>query len=274
VAEGKDPVGGAPQAVAADPSSGGRLAGRTAVVTGGTSGIGLAVVRSFRAEGAQVVAMARRDRPEPGSVGAHFVPCDVADEDEVASAFARAEELVGPLDVVVLNAGSADLDEDPPEIADPSVIRRLFEVNAIGVVHGLRHASPRMQDGGSIVITSTAALAWPFPGYLAYSASKAPLEALRTHAAMKLGPRGIRVNSVSPGTILTEMQPADDLEARLAPLTTCLGRVGTTEDVTGAFVFLASDESRYVTATDIRVDGGWLGGLTGAEAERLLSGSA
>ena len=274
MAEGEDPVRRVREAADADPSSDGRLAGRTAVVTGGTSGIGLAVVERFRAEGAQVVAMARGDRPEPEAVGARFVPCDVADEQQVASAFARAVELIGPLDVVVLNAGTAELDEDPPEIADPSVVRRLFEVNAMGVVHGLRHAPPQMRDGGSILITSTAALAWPFPGYLAYSASKAPLEALRTHAAMKLGPRGIRVNSVSPGTILTEMQPADDLEARLAPLTTCLGRVGTTEDVTGAFLFLASDESRYVTATDIRVDGGWLGGLTATEAERLLSGSA
>jgi 3-oxoacyl-[acyl-carrier protein] reductase len=87
---------------------------------------------------------------------------------------------------------------------------------------------------------------------------------------MKLGPRGIRVNTVSPGTIITAMQPEDDPEARIAPLATCLGRVGTPEDVAGVVAFLASDDARYVTATDIRVDGGWLGGITERERDALL----
>jgi NAD(P)-dependent dehydrogenase (short-subunit alcohol dehydrogenase family) len=232
------------------------------------------VVRRFLAEGASVVALARRERTAPQEAGARFVACDVADRGQVDAAFLRAVELVGPLDVVVLNAGIAEVEGAYGGAFDPETVRGLLEVNCLGVLHGLRAAAGSMRDGGSIVITSTAALAWPFPGYLGYSASKAPLGALRTHAAMELGPRGIRVNTVSPGTIVTEMQPDDDAEARIAPVATCLGRVGSTDDVTGAYLFLASDDSAYVTGTDLRVDGGWIGGLTPAEAERLLRGPA
>jgi 3-oxoacyl-[acyl-carrier protein] reductase len=149
--------------------------------------------------------------------------------------------------------------------------RAMLDVNTMGVFHGLREATGRMRDGGSVVITATAALWWAFPDYMSYTASKAALLTMCTHAAMKLGPRGIRVNTVSPGTIITGMQPPDDPEARINPLVTCLGRVGRPEDVAGAYVFLASDDSRYVTGTDLRVDGGWIGGLTYAEADKLLA---
>jgi NAD(P)-dependent dehydrogenase (short-subunit alcohol dehydrogenase family) len=240
-------------------------------VTGGTSGIGLAVVRRFVAEGAEVVAVARRERSEVTEAGASMIAADVADAGHLEQAFDHARELVGDLDVVVLNAGISELDAGAELSEDDGEhLRAQLEVNTMGVFHGLRLASEAMRDDGSIAITSTAALAWPFPDYLTYAASKAPLGAMRDHAAMKLGPRGIRVNTVSPGTILTPMQPDDDPEARIAPLATCLGRPGTPDDVTGAFVFLASDDSRYVTASDIRVDGGWLGGLTYAEAAALL----
>lgn len=247
------------------------LESKRALVTGGTSGIGLGVVRRFLGEGASVVAVARHERAEVAEAGGSMVVADVADPSQLRDAFDRARELVGQLDVLVLNAGMSELDAGEDMTADDAArLRAQLEVNAMGVFHGLQLAGDALRDGGSVVITSTAALAWPFPDYLTYSASKAPLTALCRHAAMKLGPRGIRVNTVSPGTILTPMQPADDAEARIAPLATCLGRVGSVDDVAGAFVFLASDDSRYVTATDIRVDGGWLGGLTYAEAAALL----
>ena len=246
------------------------LAGKAALVTGGTSGIGLAVVHRFIASGARVVALARRVRPEVEASGAVSLVCDVADRQQVAEAFAEAVERLGELDVVVLNAGISDLDGDGLDRMSADALLRMLEVNTMGVFHGLQQAPGHMRDGGSIVITATGALWWPFPDYMAYTASKAPLRSLCVHAAMKLGARGIRVNTVSPGTIVTEMQPSDDPEARISPLATCLGRLGVPEDVVGAFHFLASDDSRYVTATDLRVDGGWLGGLTYAEAEALL----
>jgi NAD(P)-dependent dehydrogenase (short-subunit alcohol dehydrogenase family) len=248
----------------------GALRGLTAVVTGGTSGIGAAVVRRFVAEGAAVVAMARRERAGLADAGASFIECDVSDAVQSERAFAEAHDRLGTLDAIVLNAGISELDADSSTGADLDSFRRQFEVNTMGVVHGVRHAPALMRDGGSITITSTAALAWPFPGYLTYSASKAPLAAVVAHAAMELGPRSIRVNSISPGTIVTDMQPDDDPEARMASIATCLGRFGTPEDVAGAYVFMASDDARYVTATDLRVDGGWIGGLTPVELEALL----
>jgi gluconate 5-dehydrogenase len=90
------------------------------------------------------------------------------------------------------------------------------------------------------------------------------------HAASQLGSRGIRVNCVSPGTIITAIQPADDAEARICARHTCLGRTGTPEDLLGAFHFLASEQSRYVTATELVVDGGWAGGITAASAAAII----
>lgn len=252
-------------------ASGPALGGKAVLVTGGTSGIGLAVVTRFVREGAAVVALSRRPGPEAEAAGARVLTCDVADEGQVGSAFARAVELMGGLDVAVLNAGVSDLDGGGLEKMDTGAFRRMLDVNTVGVFHGLKEASRHVRDGGSIIITATATLAWAFPDYMAYTASKAPLLSMCTHAAMKLGLRGIRVNTVSPGTIITAMQPDDDAEARITPIATCLGRVGTPDDVAGTYVFLASDDSRYVTAADIRVDGGWIGGLTYAEAEVLLA---
>jgi len=247
------------------------LDGKTAIVTGGTSGIGLAVVSRFVRAGAEVVALARRPRPEAEAAGARMIGCDVADAGQVAGAFAEAVQLVGQLDVVVLNAGISDLDGDGLNAMDAGEVERMLAVNSMGVFHGLGQAATHMRDGGSVIITATAALHWAFPDYMGYTMSKAPLRSMCVHAAMKLGARGIRVNTVSPGTILTEMQPADDPEARICEIVTCLGRVGTPDDVTGAYLFLAGDDSRYVTGTDLRVDGGWLEGITYREAERLLA---
>ena len=130
---------------------------------------------------------------------------------------------------------------------------------------------PFLRDGASVIITASAATSWAFPGYMGYSLSKAPLYEMARHAAMKLGSRGIRVNTVSPGTVLTPMQPADDPEARIARVATCLGRPAFPDEVAGVYVFLASDDSAYVTGTDIRVDGGWLDGLDRGPRRRRCS---
>jgi NAD(P)-dependent dehydrogenase (short-subunit alcohol dehydrogenase family) len=247
------------------------LAGRTALVTGGSSGIGLAVVRRFLAEGARVVALSRGPADEARALGAQAVRCDVTNAAAVGQAFDEAVGLLGSLDTLVLNAGTSEVDGPTLGSVDADAVRRQWEVNTLGVLHGLREADRCLADGGSVSITSTAALAWPFPGYLSYAASKAPLRELCVHAAMRLGPRGVRVNTVSPGTTLTAMQPSDDDEAHIASVATCLGRVATPDEIAGVFVFLASDDARYVTAADIRVDGGWIGGLTDREAAILLA---
>ena len=258
--------------MADEPRRVGRLEGRAALVTGGTSGIGLAVTARFIAEGALVTAVARRYRPEVDDVGAGSVAADVADPDQMRGAFEAAVDRSGPLDVVVLNAGIASLDAGTLEATDLADVSELVRVNTMGVLTGLVSAPPYIRDGASIIITASAATSWAFPGYMGYSVSKASLYEMSRHAAMKLGPRGIRVNTISPGTVLTPMQPADDPEARIAQVATCLGRAAFPDDVAGAYVFLASDDSRYVTGSDIRVDGGWLDGFTEAHAEALLAG--
>lgn len=250
----------------------GRLQGRTALVTGGSSGIGLAVVSRFVVEGADVTALARHYRPEVDDVGARFVAADTSDPEQMRAALGSTAERIGPLDVLVLNAGIASLDADALEDTDLADVEELVRVNTMGVLHGLAAMPPYLRDGASVIITASAATSWAFPGYMGYSLSKAPLYEMARHAAMKLGSRGIRVNTVSPGTVLTAMQPADDPEARIARVATCLGRAAFPDEVTGAYVFLASDDSAYVTGTDIRVDGGWLDGLTEAHARTLLAG--
>lgn len=248
-----------------------RLEGRRALVTGGTSGIGLAVASRFVAEGAEVTCLARRHRPEVDDVGARFVRADVSDVDEMEAAFLETTAQSGPLDVLVLNAGIAQLDPMTSAMPAPDDVAHQLRVNTLGVLHGLTLMPRHLNDGASVVITASAATYWAFPGYMGYSVSKAPLYQMARHAAMKLGSRGIRVNTVSPGTVLTPMQPPDDPEGRIAQVATCLGRPGVPDEIAGVYLFLASDDSLYVTGTDIRADGGWLDGLTEAHAETLLA---
>ena len=145
-----------------------------------------------------------------------------------------------------------------------------MKTNTRGVFLCLNRAPAIMADGGSVIITSTGAADFVFPGYATYGASKSALAILARHAAAQLGARGIRVNCLSPGTIVTPIQPEDDPEAIICKMHTCLGRTGTTNDVVGAYHFLASDESRFVTAAELVVDGGWVGGLTERSADALL----
>jgi NAD(P)-dependent dehydrogenase (short-subunit alcohol dehydrogenase family) len=253
-------------------SHSGRLKDRIALVTGGSSGIGLAVVSRFVSEGAVVTALARHYRPEVDDVGARFVAADTSDSEQMRAALQSTVEREGPLDVLVLNAGIASLDAATLEMTDLGDVAGLVRVNTMGVLHGLAAMPPYLRDGASVIITASASTSWAFPGYMGYSLSKAPLYEMSRHAAMKLGDRDIRVNTVSPGTVLTPMQPADDPEARIARVATCLGRAAFPDEVAGVYVFLASDDSAYVTATDIRVDGGWLDGMTEAHARILLDG--
>lgn len=246
------------------------LSGKKALVTGGCSGIGLAIVKRFMAAGASVMAADLRSTAEFNSTGAAFVEIDVADEERVAAAFAEAEAQLGKLDILVNNAGIA-LDTGPITDTDLALFEKTQDVNLKGIFLGMKYGPRHMNDGGSIINTASTAASLVFPEYTTYSISKAGVVCLTTNAAVELAPRRIRVNAVCPGTTTTPMEPADSEESRLCSLTTCAGRPGTPEEQAAVFHFLAADDSSYVNAQAIRVDGGGVFGLTYEASEKLLS---
>lgn len=135
----------------------GRLQGRTALVTGGSSGIGLAVASRFVSEGADVTALSRHYRPEVDDAGAHFMAADTSEPEQMRAALEDAAERAGPLHVLVLNAGIASLDASRLEHTDLRAVERLVRVNTMGVLHGLAAMPPYLQDGASVIITASAA---------------------------------------------------------------------------------------------------------------------
>lgn len=244
------------------------------MIIGGTSGIGLATARRFYEAGCEVIAAGRTNRLQASDQDIAFLPCDVTSEESVAVAFSSLERRGILLDVLIINSGIAPGDPGKLGSIPAADFDAAFTTNTRGVFLCLNQAPKLMADNGSIILTGTGATNLYFPGYALYSASKSALLNLARHAAAQLGPRGIRVNCISPGTIITPIQPADDPEALICEAHTCLGRMGTTNDVTGAFHFLAANESRYITATELLVDGGWVGGVTEETAKAIMSNAS
>ena len=237
-----------------------QLVGKTAFVTGGTAGIGLAVARAYTRAGAEVVIGGRRDDGEEiaRAAGCRFVALDVGNELDVRRALAAAEQLVGPLDVLVLNAGIAQ-PFVPLEALTADDARSVVEIDLLGVVWGLKHGAAHLRDGASVILTSSIAAELGTLTEGVYGAAKAGVVALARSSAIELGPRGIRVNAVQPGPTATEMNQMPDALFRLI---TPLGRKGQVEDLVGVYVFFASDASRYVTGQTLNVDGGLTAGIT------------
>lgn len=243
--------------------------GKRVLITGGASGIGLALVKHFLAEGAYVIAVDLRGSDALAETDAELFTADVSDETEFSVALERAVESGGKLDVVINNAGIA-LPEGRFEDADLSILEKVFNVNVKGVYLGLKYAPRYMNDGGSIINTGSAAAHITMPEYTSYSVSKSGVLAMTRTASLQLGARGIRVNAVSPGTVLTPMESVDGPEARISVQATALERPANTDDIVGAYHFLAADESRYITGSEIRVDGGWVAGMTYKTMDRVL----
>lgn len=246
------------------------LSGKNVLVTGGCSGIGLAVVKRFLAAGARVIAADLRTTKEFNLTDAEFVEINVADEARVRDAFSEAEAKLGKLDIIVNNAGIG-LEEGTIEKTDIAVFKKTLDVNVTGVLFGLKYGPRHMNDGGSIVNTASGAAFLTSPQSTAYGISKAAVVKLTRQAAVELGERKIRVNAVCPGTTTTPMEPADSPESTICGYATIAGRPAAPEEQAAVFHFLASDDSSYVNAQAIAVDGGWVNGLTYAEIEKLLS---
>ncbi len=242
----------------------GRVAGRTALVTGGAQGLGEAIARRLTGEGARVLIADRQDDAGRALAdeleGAMYLTLDVTCEDDWEHAIHRTEA-DGGIDVLVNNAGIFDAGS----ITELPLVtyRRVIDVNQIGVFLGLKHAGRAMaaRGSGSIVnISSTAGLRAGTPGLAAYCASKWAVRAMTKTAAVELAASGVRVNSVHPGATETPMmrESMGIVPEQLARVLESipLGRVGEPRDVAQAVLFLASDESSYMTGAELAVDGG------------------
>ena len=227
------------------------LQGKRVVVTGGTSGIGAATVQRFRDEGSQVAAIADRDVEDPGLL------CDVADGEAVARAFARVDELLGGVDVLVANAGISV--RKPFLEIEEADWRRVLDVNLTGVFFCAQQAARRMTAGAGGVILMTASTngLTGHPFYADYNAAKAGVIQLARTMALELAPK-VRVSSVCPGYVLTPMQRAEYSDEMLAEVNAGipLGRHAEPEEIAALFAFLASDEGAYFTGATISIDGG------------------
>jgi len=244
----------------------GRLSGKVALISGAARGMGESEARLFAREGAQVVlgdiledqgrAAVENIAQQGGS--ATFVPLDVTREQDWQRAVETAEQTYGRLDILVNNAGivrMAPLDETSLEAWN-----EVIGVNQTGVFLGMKHAVPAMRraGGGSIVNISSIAGLIGLPNIPAYQASKGAVRLLTKNAAVQYATDKIRVNSVHPGRIETPMTAplAPERREMLLRLTP-LGRDGTAEEVAYGVLYLASDESSYVTGTELVIDGGY-----------------
>ncbi|HET7236425.1 MAG TPA: SDR family oxidoreductase, partial [Actinomycetota bacterium] len=248
-----------------------RLEGRVAIVSGGGTGIGAATARRFAAEGARVVVTGRR--PEPleavaAEIGGLAFPGDAADPDHAPAVVTAAVGRFGGLDIVVANAG-VGFGGSAGEVDDEHWLRTL-DVNLTGPLRLVRAALPALLErgGGSIVLVSSISGLVASTESAAYLASKQGLIGLARSLAVDYGPRGIRANALCPGWVVTPMadEGADELAAlrgvsreeayligtELVPLR----RPATAEEMAACILFLASDESSYVTGATLVADGG------------------
>lgn len=235
------------------------LANKTAIVTGGLSGIGLAIAKRFIAAGARVlVADQRADVTGVAqATGAEFLQTDVAAEEQVATMFEAARKLFGTVNILVNNAGIQPLGIRFEQLTG-DLLRRTLEVNVHGVAFGIKHALLSLADEGRVINLASFVGVLATPCSTAYAASKAAVIQLTKLGAIELAPRRITVNAVSPGTILTPAvtEIPNNPEIAFIRNRTPLGRLGTPEEVAALCHFLASDDAAYITGQNILIDGG------------------
>ena len=243
-----------------------KLDGKIAVVTGGSSGIGLAAARKFVEEGAYVFIVGRRQseldkaRAEIGRNVA-TVQADVANLDDLDRLYGIVRDQKGAVDIIVASAGFVErkLTQD----ATPAHFDKTFGINARGVYFTVQKALPLIRKGGSVVLVSSGLHLKGLPEHGTYAATKAAMRSFARTWAMELKDRGIRVNTLSPGAIDTPIidgqfkskEEAEGARAFFASITP-LGRIGRPEEMASAVLYLASDDSSYSTGIDLVADGG------------------
>lgn len=244
-----------------------RLGNKVAVITGGNSGIGLATAQDFVNEGAKVAIFGRSQETLDealavlGAENAIAVKGDVTNTADLENLFSTVREKFGNVDIVVANAGVANV--RPFEQVDEAHYDQVMNINVKGALFTVQKSLPVLNDGASIVLTTSVVGSKGFPGMVVYSATKAALRSFARTLSAELVGRKIRVNTVSPGPIETPIFGKMDLPPQQAqefgealPNMVPMGRFGKAEEVAKAITFLASDESSYTTGSEIFVDGG------------------
>jgi 3-oxoacyl-[acyl-carrier protein] reductase len=246
----------------------GRLNGKVAVITGAAKGIGAAIAEKFGAEGANVVVNYAHDKAgaervvkkiQSSGAKAIAVQGDVSKLPDIQKLFSETQSAFGKVTILVNNAGIFEF--RPLEQIDEKHFRKQYDVNVLGLLLTTREAVKYFDDGGGSVINVSSIVALtPNPGSAVYSGTKGAVDVISRVLAQELGPRRIRVNSLSPGVTDTEGARAipGDNESfyRMAISRTPLGRIGTAEDIAAAALFLASDDSKWITGEVIPVGGG------------------
>jgi NAD(P)-dependent dehydrogenase (short-subunit alcohol dehydrogenase family) len=242
----------------------GKLSGKIAVITGGSSGIGLATAKRFVEEGAYVFITGRRQAEldkAVAEIGSNVtgVQGDVSNLDDLDRLYKEVATKKGKLDVLFANAGVAE--PVPTPAVTPEHYDRTFDINTRGVFFTVHKALPLMKDGGSIIVNGSGAWQKGIPMYAAYAATKAALRSfVRTWTAEFAG-KGIRANVISPGPVETPIlegqfgENTDAVKERFKAMVP-MGRIGKPEEIASAAVFLASEESSYISGIDLPVDGG------------------
>ena len=243
-----------------------RLEGKVAVVTGGNSGIGLAAAKRLQEEGARVAIAGRSKKTLDEAVktignGVLAVQADVAKLTDVDKLYAEVSKKLGKIDVLFVNAGVAKF--APFAETSESLYDEQFDINTKGAYFTIQKAIPFLNDGASIILNTSVVDDLGSPNTSAYAATKAALRSFARTAAAELVGRGIRVNTVAPGPIVTQIfgrtglpQEAIDDFAKGVLTKVPMKRFGQPEEVAGAVAFLASQDASYITGVEINVDGG------------------
>jgi NAD(P)-dependent dehydrogenase (short-subunit alcohol dehydrogenase family) len=237
----------------------GKLEGKVCVVTGAASGIGAESARLFAAEGARVVGV----DVDAVAEGELTIEADVSDEEQVAAAYARAREEMGRVDVLMNNAGINPTDDGSVLETDLDAWQRVQDVNLRGVFLCCKHGIPHLLDagGGSVInVASFVAVRGAAVSQISYTASKGAVLSLSRELGVEFAERGVRVNALCPGPVntplLKELFAEDPERAAKRLVHIPMGRFGEPEEIAKAALFLAGDDSSFITASTFLVDGG------------------
>ena len=244
-----------------------RLKDKVAVITGGNSGIGLAIAKEFKAQGAQVTIFGRNQKTLDEAIqtignGALTVQGDVTNHGDLARLYKLTEEKFGKVDILVANAGMGRL--VPVEATDEKLFDEISDINFKGLYFTVQKALPHLNDGASIVLVSSIANQKGFPNFSVYSATKAAVRSLARSFSAELLTRGIRTNVLSPGPIETPIYgklglsegEAEEMGRTFQDMNP-MKRFGTPEEMAKAALFLASSDSSYVAGAELIADGGF-----------------